>query len=33
MRNRAYVATLVLLVIVSLAVGYAVLRLGQLGPR
>jgi hypothetical protein len=29
MRNRPYQATLLLLVVVSLAVGYAVLRLGQ----
>jgi len=33
MRNRSYHATLWLLVIVSIAVGYAVLRLGQSGPR
>jgi hypothetical protein len=33
MSNRPYQATLWLLVLVSIAVGYAVLRLGQSGVR
>jgi hypothetical protein len=33
MRNRPYKATICMLVAVSIAVGYAVLRLGQSGPR